>query len=155
MRNVANEMCCENQNTHFMFKTFFSENRVVVCLIITCKWLLPGGSGTTVRHGTHRDNVGKYGGVRCAANDSIVWRMRIGNRITEATDMHSDYVILIAFPLQQWLRERASLLRYTYITCLVMIFLVFAAPYFVPLSFPFPLFLIHRAPSFDECNPNC
>jgi hypothetical protein len=27
--------------------------------------------------------------------------------------------ILIAFPLQQWLRERASMLRYTYIACLV------------------------------------
>jgi len=28
---------------------------------------------------------------------------------------HSKYVILIAFPLQQWLRERASMLRYTHI----------------------------------------
>jgi hypothetical protein len=28
-------------------------------------------------------------------------------------------VILIAFPLQQWFRERASLLRYAYIACLV------------------------------------
>jgi hypothetical protein len=33
---------------------------------------------------------------------------------------HTDqYVILIAFPLQQWFRERASMLRYTYIVCLV------------------------------------
>ena len=31
--------------------------------------------------------------------------------------MHSEYVILIAFPLQQWLNERASVLRYTYIAC--------------------------------------
>jgi len=31
---------------------------------------------------------------------------------------HSEYVILIAFPLQQWLRERTSMLRYTYIACL-------------------------------------
>ena len=29
------------------------------------------------------------------------------------------YVILIAFPRQQWLRERALMLRYTYTTCLV------------------------------------
>jgi hypothetical protein len=29
------------------------------------------------------------------------------------------YVILIAFPLQQWLRKRASMLRYTYIDSLV------------------------------------
>jgi hypothetical protein len=30
------------------------------------------------------------------------------------------YVILIAFPQQQWFRERASMLRYTYIACLVL-----------------------------------
>jgi len=29
------------------------------------------------------------------------------------------YVILITFPPQQWLRERTSLLRYMYIACLV------------------------------------
>jgi hypothetical protein len=29
------------------------------------------------------------------------------------------YSILIAFPRQQWLRERGSMLRYTYIACLV------------------------------------
>jgi hypothetical protein len=27
----------------------------------------------------------------------------------------TQYVILIAFPLQQWLHKRASMLRYTYI----------------------------------------
>jgi hypothetical protein len=33
---------------------------------------------------------------------------------------HTDKcVIFIAFPLQQWFRERASILRYTYIACLV------------------------------------
>jgi hypothetical protein len=31
------------------------------------------------------------------------------------------YVIFIAFPLQQLFRERASVLRYTYIACLVLI----------------------------------
>jgi hypothetical protein len=29
------------------------------------------------------------------------------------------YVIFIAFPQQQWLRKPASMLRYTYIVCLV------------------------------------
>jgi len=32
----------------------------------------------------------------------------------------SEYVILIAFPLQQWLHERSAMLRYTYTACLVM-----------------------------------
>ena len=40
--------------------------------------------------------------------------------VTKTTDTHSEYVILIAFALQQWLHERASLLRYTYIACLVV-----------------------------------
>jgi hypothetical protein len=33
---------------------------------------------------------------------------------------HSEYAILIAFLLQQWSNERASVLRYTYIACLVV-----------------------------------
>jgi len=37
---------------------------------------------------------------------------------------HSEYVILIASQLQQWLRERASTLRYMYIACLVHVMAV-------------------------------
>jgi len=48
-----------------------------------------------------------------------IWHMRIACWIPKATDTHSEYVILIAFPLQQWFRERASVLLYTYIDCLV------------------------------------
>ena len=32
---------------------------------------------------------------------------------------HSGCAVIMAFPLQQWLHERASMLRYTYIACLV------------------------------------
>jgi len=32
---------------------------------------------------------------------------------------HTEYKIITAFPLQQWLHECASMLRYTYIVCLV------------------------------------
>jgi len=32
---------------------------------------------------------------------------------TTATNSHLEYVILISFPRQQWLRERASILRNT------------------------------------------
>jgi hypothetical protein len=46
-------------------------------------------------------------------------RMRFAFWVTKATETRSDYVILIAFPRQQWLRERASMLRYTYIAWLV------------------------------------
>jgi hypothetical protein len=40
-----------------------------------------------------------------------IWRMRIACWIPKATDTHSEYVVLIAFPLQQSLQERASMLR--------------------------------------------
>ena len=47
--------------------------------------------------------------------------MRIPCWISEATNTHIGCVIIIAFPEQQWLQERASLLRYTYITCRVLL----------------------------------
>ena len=48
-----------------------------------------------------------------------IWRMHIACWISKATKTHLQYVIVIDFPLQQLLHERASLLRYTYIACLV------------------------------------
>jgi len=48
-----------------------------------------------------------------------IWRTRIECRILKGTDTHSEYVILIAFPLQQWLHERASTLSYTRFASLV------------------------------------
>jgi hypothetical protein len=48
-----------------------------------------------------------------------IWCIRIACWIPKATNTLSEYVILIAFPLQQRLHERASMLRYTYIVCLV------------------------------------
>ena len=51
---------------------------------------------------------------------TTIWRMRIACWIPQATNPHSLYTILTAFPLQQLLNERALLLRYTYIACLVV-----------------------------------
>ena len=48
-----------------------------------------------------------------------IWRMRIACWIPKATEKLIEYVILIAFPLQQWLQEPVSMLHYTYIACLV------------------------------------
>jgi hypothetical protein len=55
-----------------------------------------------------------------ATDDNITRRMRFACWITKATDRHLEYVILIAFTRQQWFRERALILRYTYIACLVL-----------------------------------
>jgi hypothetical protein len=40
-----------------------------------------------------------------------IWRMRIACWTPRAIKPHSEYVILIAFPLQKWLYERAAVLR--------------------------------------------
>jgi len=45
----------------------------------------------------------------------IIWRIGIVCWMPKATNEHSEYGILIAFLLQQWLHESASMLRYTYI----------------------------------------
>jgi hypothetical protein len=48
-----------------------------------------------------------------------IWRMRFACWITVATERHLECAIIISFPLQKWLRERASMLHFTYIACLV------------------------------------
>ena len=50
---------------------------------------------------------------------NLIGRVRFECWIANSTDTHSECVILIDFPLQQWLRERVSMLDYTYIACLV------------------------------------
>ena len=64
------------------------------------------------------DNVEKYCTAGQDTYDNKKRRMRITCCITKATNTHSQYVIIIAFPLQQWLHERTSILRYTHIALL-------------------------------------
>ena len=66
------------------------------------------------------DNAGENMAQRGRPQKTLP-RMRIACWIPKATNTHSEYVILIAFPLQQWLNERASVLRYTYIACTVCV----------------------------------
>jgi hypothetical protein len=40
-----------------------------------------------------------------------IWRMRTACWINKATNTHSQYVVLIAFPFQQWLPENECMLR--------------------------------------------
>jgi len=49
----------------------------------------------------------------------IIWHLHIACWIPKATNTHTGCITLIAFSLQQWLHERASVLHYTYIACLV------------------------------------
>jgi hypothetical protein len=63
---------------------------------------------------------------------AVLWRLHARTRkhtpTRPGTQMHArmrkhahtdQHEILIAFPRQQWFRERASMLRHTYIACLV------------------------------------
>jgi hypothetical protein len=62
-----------------------------------------------------------YGIARYDTDDNIILCLHFDFWITKATDAHSEYVTLIASPLQQWLLERASMLRYTYTACVLSI----------------------------------
>jgi len=97
MRNVSYRSCRENQNTHFVFRTFSPENRSVYEKI----W----------------KNILEWGRPQMA-----IWLMRIACWIPKATNTHLGCVILVAFPQQQWLQERVLVLRYTYIACLFFCF---------------------------------
>ena len=64
-----------------------------------------------------RDNVEKHCTVGQTRGDSAAHAYFM--LYTYGYKHNSEYVIFIAFPSQQWLHERASVLRYTYIVRLV------------------------------------
>jgi len=58
--------------------------------------------------------------ARQDTDDSTIRRMRFAYWITKATETHWEYVTLVAWPLQQWLHESASILRHSYAACLLL-----------------------------------
>jgi hypothetical protein len=89
MRNVSDKSCRENQNTHFVFKTFRKSCRL--CYNVEKYFRAGQATDNNIAH------------AHCML-DTYIYKY-----------IHSGCVILIVFPLQQWLHERASLLSYTYI----------------------------------------
>jgi hypothetical protein len=65
-------------------------------------------------------NVEKYNTTSQATIGDTIQPMHIACCVSMATDTHSEHVILIAFSRQQWLRERASMLR-LYLNCLSLV----------------------------------
>ena len=47
-----------------------------------------------------------------------IWRMRTASWTPKATNTQSEYVLLISFPLRQWLHAHASTLRYACVDCI-------------------------------------
>ena len=66
----------------------------------------------------------KYCRAGQVTDDNIIWHICIACWITKATNAHSEYVILFASSLQQWLHEHSSVLHYTYITRLLVVVIV-------------------------------
>ena len=79
-----------------------------------------------------------------------IWHMHIACWIPKATNTHSEYVILIAFPLQQWLDDRASALA---IRILPVLVLLSAIRYSIPHSLR-PSFLVLYSLSPEICLSN-
>jgi hypothetical protein len=80
MRNVSDKICRENQNTPVVFSNLFPKNRS--------------------RYAIMWDNMVEWGRAKLA-----IWRMHIACCIPKATNTHSEYVTLIAFPPQQWFAQ--------------------------------------------------
>jgi hypothetical protein len=95
-----NEFCCgqklyRSKHTFYVQQYFFNR---AVCELMWKNIVEPARPQIPVRH------------------------MRIAFWIPKATHACSEYVLLIAFTLQQWLNVRASMLRYTHIACIVSSF---------------------------------
>jgi hypothetical protein len=85
----------ENQNTHFMFNNF------EYLAVYEIMW----------------QNIVQPGRLQIK-----IWCMRIAFWIPNATNTHSECVILIPFPLQQWLHASACIS-----TCMYFAYLVYSA----------------------------
>jgi len=57
--------------------------------------------------------------VEACRPQMTIWRIRAAPWILNVTNTHSEYIIPIAFPPQQRLHERSSVLRNTHISYLV------------------------------------
>jgi hypothetical protein len=98
MSNFPDESCRENQNTRYMFNNTFSRKL----------WHL-------------WDTVEKY--CRAGqATDDIIRPMCFACWISRITHIHSEYVILIAFPRQRWFLGRASvwMLNVYWLSCIFL-----------------------------------
>ena len=75
---ISDISCTENQNTHFVFSNIFCSKNPTV-------------------------NEKMKNFVEPVRPHMTIWRMRIACWRPKATNAHSEYVILIALALQQWL----------------------------------------------------
>jgi hypothetical protein len=99
MTNVLERRCTKNQYKHFMF------------------------SNTLFRKSCCYETMYKNM-VQPDRPHSAIWCIRIACWIPTTINTHSEQVMLVPFPLQQWFQERPSSLRYTYNACLVDVWFI-------------------------------
>ena len=118
MRIVSDKRCIENQNIYAMFNNFLFFQK-------SCHFW---------------DNGEKYFIAGQATDKNKKQCMCIACWITNATNPHSEYVLLMALPWQQWLCKQASMVCYTYIACLL----------YLIISITLPTLLKYRGFSYDH-----
>jgi hypothetical protein len=112
--DVLDKICRENQNTHFMFNNFFSENRTVYEIMLKNVVETEGPQMTS-----------QYG----------AYALRAGlEKLYARTRKHAHRPICntYCFSAATMLRTRASLLRYMYIACVVSF--QFLCRYVIPFT---------------------
>jgi hypothetical protein len=92
----ASETVAEKIKTHVLTSIFFFRDRT--------------GYGITWKNTVESDSP-----------QITRWLIGITCWIPKTTDIHLEYVLLFAFPPKQSLHERASMSRYTYVTCLFIL----------------------------------
>ena len=126
----------EHLGSHWM--DFLEISRLIIFLkncpaSLVSSWILLGMRNTKMHFIVNKifwkschlwDNVEK-----CRAGhvtgDNITWYMHSACWMTKAKNTHLECVILIVFPWQHRFHKCASLLHYTYITCLVSLFVLY------------------------------
>ena len=132
-RNVSHKIA-EKIKTHTLYSmAFFFENRALLWDIVEkyCRARLATDDNTVrrmLKGYKHTLYIQWRFSSKIVPFYEILWRNIVEpgwpqmiiqyGACWRATNTHSEYVILIAFPLQQWFHERASMLRYTYINLL-------------------------------------
>jgi hypothetical protein len=122
----GSKTCCrEHQNKYFVVNNFVFVN----CAVYEIAWKNTVGPDrpqimwkNTV--GPDRPQIMWKNTVGPDRPQITIRCVRVACWITKASNTHSDYVILTVFRLQQWLQERTSKLRYTYIAGIMTSLLV-------------------------------
>jgi hypothetical protein len=70
----------------------------------------------------------KRGNGKQTGGRRLAFRASLRPQLTLWLGLDSQYAILMAFPRQQWLRTRAPMLCYTYITCTVLVIPISSIP---------------------------